>query len=602
MTNWKPSEKIIRHSNIQKMMTELTLMSYNDFWRWSVNNKHTFWKKTVERLGIVFDKGYSAIVDTSKGVENAEWLYGARLNIVDSCFQNSANATAVIVKDKLGVIQYISQKDLELRVNAVANALVENRLVVGDIIAIYMPMRLEAVVIYLAAIKAGMTVATIADSFSKAEVSVRLKITKPKLIFTQDGFKRADRIHKLYKNIHTKKAIKSIVFKNLDDEIFLENGDVLYSDFLSLNTSFTSVKVKASHLSTILFSSGTTGEPKAIPWDHATFIKSASDAYYHHDVHANNVLCWPTNLGWMMGPWLVFATLLNKSAMALYDGSPLEEGFGLFIQNTKVSMLGVVPSIVKSWKSSRVMEKFNWDSIRCFSSTGEVSNPEEMSYLMQLANNKPVIEYCGGTEIGGGYITSTMVQENIPSLFSTQTLGGEFVLLDEKGEKATKGEVFLMPPIMGLSTSLLNRNHHHVYYKEVPNYKHHVLRKHGDEFECLKNGYYRASGRIDDTMNLGGIKIGSVQIEAVINTLDFVEESAAIAIHPKKGGPSELIVYFVGLDTITKQEALKKVQNCVKTKLNPLFKVVDLVKIDNLPRTASKKLKRKELRELYQKL
>ena len=94
-------------------------------------------------------------------------------------------------------------------------------------------------------------------------------------------------------------------------------------------------------------------------------------------------------------------------------------------------------------------------------------NPEDMSYLMQLASNKPVIEYCGGTETGGGYITGSLLQNGKPGLFSTPALGSEFVILDENDEEVDKGEVFLVPPIMGLSTKLLNKNHHEHITKTV---------------------------------------------------------------------------------------------------------------------------------------
>ncbi len=88
-----------------------------------------------------------------------------------------------------------------------------------------------------------------------------------------------------------------------------------------------------------------------------------------------------------------------------------------------------------------------------------------------MGQNKPVIEYCGGTEIGGGYVTSTMVQPNIASTFSTQALGGEFVSLNEQNELSKKGEVFLIPPIMGLSNTLLNKDHHEVYFQDTPRLK-----------------------------------------------------------------------------------------------------------------------------------
>ena len=219
---------------------------------------------------------------------------------------------------------------------------------------------------------------------------------------------------------------------------------------------------------------------------------------------------------------------------------------------------------------------------------------------MQLANNKPVIEYCGGTEIGGGYVTSTVVQPNIASTFSTQALGGEFVLLNDSNEVSTKGELFLIPPIMGLSTSLINRNHFDVYYKDTPTYKGKLLRRHGDALEQLENGYYKAQGRVDDAMNLGGIKVSSVQIESVLNKLDFIKESAAIAVEPKGGGPSLLVVFYVeNVSELTDEEKLALVKESIGKQLNPLFKVSDLVKINVLPRTASNKVMRRRLRENY---
>ena len=596
---WIPSKEIIESSNIYKMMQQLGIANYQDFWNWSVTEKNSFWEKTVEKLGIVFEKKYNSIVNVSAGVEEAIWLYGAQFNIVDACFQNKENATVIISENKKGELEKTSQKELEILVNKTANGMVFLGLKPKDTIAIYMPMTIEAIVVYLAAIKAGFSVATIADSFSVEEISTRIEMTNPQLIFTQDGFLRGGKTHFLYEKCNHFKVSKIIVVQRLEEKITLQTNASFFDEFLSANEKFISVKGNSTDITTLLFSSGTTGKPKAIPWDQTTPIKSASDAYYHHNIQQNDVLCWPTNLGWMMGPWLVFASLINKASIALYEGSPLDKGFGKFVEEAKVTMLGVVPSIVKNWKETAQMESFNWNTIKCFSSTGEVSNPTDMAYLMQLGNHKPIIEYCGGTEIGGGYISSTLVQENIPSQFSSQTLGGEFVLLNENGKVFDEGEVFIIPPIMGLSTQLIQQNHYETYYKGTPKLENRTLRKHGDQFIKLENGYYKAQGRVDDAMNLGGIKVSAVQIESVINTLDFVKESAAIAVSPKEGGPSYLVVFYVSKEKKEEENSLKKIQNHVKTKLNPLFKVVDLVKIDTLPRTASNKVKRKELRLQY---
>jgi acetyl-CoA synthetase len=599
--DWNPTEEIIKNSNIFKMMQKFGFDNYPSFWKWSISHKETFWKKTLLNLNIHLNKNYTSILDSSKGIENAEWLKNAKLNIVDSCFQNEDDATSIIFQKEGEKIQNISQKELLTLTNKIANGLLKLGLKKGDKIAIYMPMTVEAVAIYLAGIKAGIPIVTIADSFTPNEIAIRLKITEPKIVFTQDVISRAGKKLPLFKKVVEANAPQAVILKVLEEKIETRENDIYWNDFLSKNKEFESVVQNPEDITTILFSSGTTGEPKAIPWTHTTPIKSASDGYYHHDIQANNVVCWPTNLGWMMGPWLVFATLINKATIALYYGAPMGDEFGEFVQNAKVTMLGVIPSFVKYWKSSKCMEKYDWNTIKCFSSTGEVSNPEEMKYLMHLANNKPVIEYCGGTEIGGGYVTSTIVQPNFTSKFSTQALGGEFVLLDENHQKSTKGEVFIIPPIMGLSTKLLNRNHFKVYYENTPTFEGKVLRRHGDQMEELPNGYYQAQGRVDDAMNLGGIKVSSTQIEAVINKLPFVKESAAIAASPKGGGPSFLVVYYVeNKSYFSNEERFNEAKNKIRKELNPLFKLVDLIKLDILPRTASNKVMRRKLRDLYE--
>ena len=597
---WKPTNKQIQQTNIYKNMQELGFTDYHKYWHWSVDNKVDFWKKTITNLQIPFKKSPISILDDSKGVINAHWLAGAEINIVDAIFNCAPNTIAIIYQKEGGDIKKISYQNLEILVNRIANSLQKEGLVKGDVIAIDMPMTLEAVAIYLAGIKAGMPVATIADSFTSNEIAVRLEITKPKLVFTQDVQLRAGKSYALYEKLTDAKASKTIVIQAGDNKIALRDTDIYWNDFLVSDSVFQSVSCQPNDTTTILFSSGTTGAPKAIPWTHTTPIKSASDGYYHQDIHENDVVAWPTNLGWMMGPWLVFASLINRATMALFYGAPMGKEFGQFIEKGEVNMLGLVPSIVRHWKNTQEMEEFDWSHIKCFSSTGEASNPAEYEYLMELANHKPIIEYCGGTEIGGGYLTSTLLQENIPSTFSTQALGGEFVLLDEKSQISKLGEVFIIPAIMGLSNRLLNKDHFEVYYKDTPKLNEKtILRRHGDRVEQLENGYYKMQGRTDDAMNLGGIKVSSLQIEAVVNSLDFVKESAAIAISPPQGGPDKLVVYYVEKEKEAPAVALNQIQKIVKNKINPLFKVSDVLCIDKLPRTASGKVMRKNLRKEY---
>lgn len=156
---------------------------------------------------------------------------------------------------------------------------------------------------------------------------------------------------------------------------------------------FTSVQVSAMDPCNILFSSGTTGEPKAIVWSHSTPIKSAIDGYYHTDIKIGDRIAWPTNIGWMMGPWLLFQ-LINGATIGLFNGIASTESFCEFIDEAEISMLGV--SLVKSWQETDATKNCDWSKIRKFSSTGEPSDPVTSLWLMsRVPGYAPVLEYCG---------------------------------------------------------------------------------------------------------------------------------------------------------------------------------------------------------------
>ena len=603
---WFPTDEDITEANITNIMAELHIKTYPEFHVWSITHRDTFWQMMIDRLGIKATETNAEPQKDATGIAT----HLAKLNIVESCFNASDDAIAITTqRENDEHVKTLTYHKLACLTNRIANGLVDIGMKPGDAVAVDMPMNAESVAIYLGIVKAGCIVVGIADSFAPTEIATRLRIGKVKAIFTQDYINRAGKHLPLYEKVIAANAPKAIVFSAQGSESVAQTrreDDMVWSDFLSDTETFTAVPCHPDAHTNILFSSGTTGEPKAIPWTHTTPIKAAADAYLHHDIHRGNVLAWHTSLGWMMGPWLIYASLINKATIALYDGVPTGRDFGVFVQNAKVNMLGVVPTLVRAWKNTDCMHGLDWHAIRAFSSTGECSNPEEMLFLMSLAGYKPVIEYCGGTEIGGGYITGTRVQSAAPSTFTTPALGVDFQLFDHNGKPTENGEVFIVPPSLGLSTSLLNADHNEVYFAGTPRPN---LRRHGDAIERFGNGFdtepwlvdtkYRVLGRVDDTMNLSGIKVSSAEIEEVLNVVDGIQETAAVAISPKDGGPSQLVIYAVLItpeSAPTKQELHATLQTALSKYLNPLFRIQDVVIVDALPRTASNKVMRRLLR------
>ena len=599
---WFPEDP--EQSNIGWLMRKAGKENYRDLHAWSVSHRQEFWATMVERLEIQFSKPFSSVLDESAGPEHPRWLVGAKLNVVDSCFQSPDDSLAVIYQAEEGPIERLTVAELRSMAGRVANGLAKLGLKANDRVAIDMPMTVESVAIYLGALAAGCPVVTVADSFASAEIAVRLGLGQAKCIFTQDYALRQGKRLPLYEKVQAADAPQTIVLpcrQAVDCQ--LRPGDLTWQDFLSDRTDFPAVTREPNDIATILFSSGTTGEPKAIPWDHTTALKAAIDAHLHQDIRPGDVLCWPTNMGWMMGPWLVYAALMNRATIALFTGAPGTRKFAEFVQDAGVTMLGLVPSLVSAWRRSGCIDGLDWSKIRVFSSTGECSNPRDMLFLMSRAGYKPVIEYCGGTEIGGAYITGTVVQHAAPATFSTPTLGIDLVILDDEGNPSDRGEVFLVPPSMGLSLKMLNRDHHEEYYARTPTGPQgQLLRRHGDQMQRLANGYLRAHGRADDCMNLGGIKVSSLQIEEVAAGVKGVRETAAVAVSPPDGGPSMLVVYAVpaGETELNPAELRTAMQQVICSHLNPLFKVHDVVIIDSLPRTASHKVMHRALRADYE--
>ena len=684
---WTPDEETVRRSNLQASMAAVGIDRYEDFHAWSVRDPSAFWTHTLERLGIVFTRPPDAILDLNGdvrdphggardpqsmprgGVRDPRWLPGAALNIVDSCFTTEPDRPAIITPGPNSpdgpagpdgpdapddqALRTTTYGELERLVNRVANGLRDRGLAPDQAIALYMPLNLECVVAYLAIIRAGSRVVSIADSFPPAEIRRRMAIAGASCAVTMERYVHAGKVLPHYATVVEAGASTVIVVssggdgrtgddtRSGGDASELRPGDIAWSDLLDAADTFESVTGDPYRTSNVLFSSGTTGEPKAIPWNHLTPIKSAMDGFYHQDIHADDVTTWPTNIGWMMGPWLIYATLVNGACMALYPGAANTPEYLRFIRRAGVTMQGVIPSLVRTWRRGGVAEVQHggatdgivWPSVRVFSSTGEPASRTDYLWLMSRAGYRaPVIEYLGGTEIGGGHLACTVLQPCSPAAFSTANLGVDFVILDETGAEVGKGdtgELFLVPPALGMSQRLLNGDHDEVYYEGCPAGPWgEILRRHGDHTQRLHHGYFRSQGRADDGMNLGGIMVSPLELERIIDGHPAVYESAAVAMQPEGEGAERLVVFIVpedgggavgsrdadfrttagsraadtraGLDSDPNPDpdSLKsELQALVSSGLNPLFRIYRVVVVDELPHTASGKLVRRTLRD-----
>ncbi len=602
---WRPDGQTLAHANLTWLADQVGAKDYRTLHQWSAAERSEFWRLSIERLGIEFATPPEHILDPASRADEPVWLPGARFNVVTSCFHAAADKPAIVAGGEGQATRTVTYAQLKTLADQVSHGLAAAGLARGDAVALYMPMNVECVAAYLGIVQAGMVVVSVPDSFAAEEVATRLRLGKARMLLTVDAYQRGGKsVAMRPKAVQAAESVGDVRVVTVADQADdLRGQDLLWHDLLQDNGPFAPIAGEPQDTTNILFSSGTTGEPKAIPWTQLTPLKAAVDGHWHQDIHADDVVAWPTNIGWMMGPWLIYATFLNQATMALFEGVPTGAEFVRFLRDAKVSMLGVVPAIVRAWRDTGSLGPGDLRDVRVFSSTGEASNARDYLYLMSLASYRaPIIEYCGGTEIGGGHLTGTVVQPASPATFTTPAMGLDFVLLADDGSPVTAGmgELFLVPPSIGFSQRLLNRDHHKEYYDGCPPGPHgEILRRHGDEVQALPGGFWAAQGRADDTMNLGGIKVGSIELERAMNEHADVFETAAVGIPPAGGGADRLVVFAVVHGTPDKDILRTGLQTLIKMHLNPLFRVHDLVYVPALPRTASNKVMRRQLRAEY---
>ncbi|GMN67874.1 hypothetical protein TIFTF001_036960 [Ficus carica] len=623
-----------KHTNLGRLMekhgSELLgplykdpITSYNLFHKFFVKHPEVYWSIILKELSISFQEAPKCILDrTDKSKRSGSWLPGSVLNIAECSLLSTTHPSkkddhpAIVWRDggsDDSDVNIMTLKELREQVMLVANAL-DLMFSKGDAIAIDMPMTVNAVIIYLAIILSGLVVVSIADSFAAKEIATRLRVSKAKAIFTQDFILRGGQKFPLYSRVVKAAPGRIIVLpatgRNVG--IQLREQDMTWEYFLSSVNNHSRSKYYSPFYQPVdsvintLFSSGTSGEPKAIPWTQLSPIRAAADGWSFLNVQVGDVFCWPTNLGWVMGPIVLFSCFLCGATLALYHGSPLGRGFGKFVQDAGVTILGTVPTLVKTWKSTECMKGLDWTKIKLFASTGEASNVDDDLWLSSQAYYRPVFECCGGTELASSYIQGNLLQPQAFGAFTTAALTTGLVIFDENGnpypdEQPCSGEVGLFPLYLGATDRLLNADHEKVYFKGMPMYEGMCLRRHGDILTRTVRGFLFVQGRADDTMNLGGIKTSSIEIERVCDGADdSILETAAVSVAPINGGPEQLVLYVVlksGYNSAEAEHLKMKFSKAIQRNLNPLFKVSFVKIVSEFPRTASNKLLRRVLRD-----
>ena len=615
---WRPSREYIERAHLTHFMHQYNLKGFEELMLRSTEDVAWFTDAILKYLDIQFYKPYSRVLDLTGGIQFAKWCIGGRMNIVHNCVDKvqslaSGDKLAVVWEGEEGKVKTLTCKKLYQEVNRCANALRSLGIGKGDAVGLFMPLTPEIVIAMLAVIKIGGVILPLFSGYGAGAVLTRLADAEAKALFTADGaFHRGKAVEmksiadEAVAQIPTLKHM--IVLKRTGQEIRMQkNRDHWWHELIPRQSDRSETEVvSAEDPLMVIYTSGTTGKPKGAVHTHCGFpVKAAQDMAFGTDVHAGDMMFWMTDMGWMMGPWLVFGTLLLGATMFLYDGAPdypSPDRIWSMVEKYKINQLGLSPTFIRSIipYGAEMATKHDLSSLRCFASTGEPWNPDPWLWLFhQVGENKrPIINYSGGTEISGGILMGNPLLPLKPCAFSAPCPGMAADVVDESGRpiRNAVGELVIKAPWIGMTRGFWKDHQRYLetYWSRWPG-----IWVHGDFAAVDNDGLWYILGRSDDTLKIAGKRLGPAEVESILVHHNDVVESAAIGVPDQVKGMA-LVVFCVLKKKIEPSEFLRNElkQMIIGEMGKPLAPKVVLF-VSDLPKTRNAKVMRRMIRSAY---
>lgn len=614
---WFPSDDYIKKTRLYQLMSQSGFTSYDDYYKYSISDISSFWDSAIKSLNIEWYQPYDQVLDLSNGIMYPEWFVNGKLNVVHNALdkwalnESTKNENALIWESDDGEIVSYTFFELYEEVNRVANGLVALGLKEKDIVTIYMPMIPETVIAMLAISKIGAIFSPAFSGYKSDAVATRINAAKAKYLITADGFKRRGKTINL-KTEADKAALSSpsiekvIMVKRTNEEVHWTDRDVLWDDLRSNKSTFETRKTNGNNPYMIIYTSGTTGKPKGALHSHHGFpLKSAFDAGICMDVCQGDTLFWYTDMGWMMGPFMVYGGLINGATILMFEGTPdypTPSRIWEIVERHQVTHLGISPTLIRSLMN--LDEKYatsnDLSTLKMIGSTGEPWNEDPWMWLFEKVCRRkiPIFNYSGGTEISGGIFGNVLVKPIAPVSFNAALPGMDVEVYNENGHPIRNevGELVLRQPWVGMTNGFYNENdrYEETYWSRFEN-----TWVHGDWVILDDEGFYTITGRSDDTLNVAGKRIGPAELESVFVEHEAVIEAGVIGIPDEIKG-EQPIAFVVIKDGYKDLELLK--EEIIQHAIDRLGKAIaprTVHIVEDLPKTRNAKVMRRAIKAAY---
>jgi acetyl-CoA synthetase len=614
---WKPNQNYIENANITRFMRKHSIKDYDDLIKKSTDDIAWFWDAVMKDLNIEFYKPYTKVYDDSKGIQWTKWFVNGKINIVHNILDRHAKSDkkdniAIIWENEQGDTRKVTYEKLYKEVNKFANALKSIGVKKGDRIGIYMPMIPEIVIGFIAVMKIGAISIPIFSGFGGHALGSRLDIAGAKVLLTADGSVRRGKTYNI-KN-EADKAISDapslehvVVYKRLGNDITWNKKDIWWHEITKNQSDKCETQIMNSEDNAmIIFSSGTTGKPKGTVHTHGgALAQIAKELGYAFDVKEDSVFFWLTDIGWMMGPWMIIGVQTFAGAFVIYEGAPnypQPDRLWRLIEKQKITHLGISPTAVRLLMTygDEWPKKHDLSSLKFLGSTGEPWDSDSWNWFFEKIGKKklPIINISGGTEIVGCFLSPLPITELKPCTLRGPGLGMDIDVFDDEGKpiRGVMGHLVAKKPAPSMTRGFWNEPKRYIetYWSRWPN-----VWYHGDWAKIDEDGFWSLHGRSDDTIKIAGRRTGPAEIEAALIEHPAVSEAATIGVPDEIKG--EDIVSFVVLKPgfNASEELREELKVQVVKVMGKTLKPRDIKFVADLPKTRSAKIIRRIIKATF---
>lgn len=617
---WRPDPATIAGANLTRFMAALGVESFEALNERANRDPAWFHDALIRFLDYRFERPYEQVLDLREGRPFARWCVGGVTNVVSNCIDRRRGTPrydepALVWEGEDGTVTNWSLADLDRETSRLAWGLRRLGLGRGDVIGMVLPNLPHAAAAMLAVAKIGAIVLPMFSGFGADAIAQRLVDGHASAVITVDGSLRRG------KTVGAKVVVDEalahcpgvrhvIVLGQLAcehawtpgrDHWWHELAAGAPADFATVTTE----PMPADDPFLLMFTSGTSGKPKGVVHSHCGFpVKTALDLSICMDLKPEDRFLWMSDMGWLVGPILVFGGLLVGSTVILAEGAPnfpQSDRLWRLVERHRVSYLGLAPTIARLSMSLDDAELAQRDlsSLRVMISTGEPWTPDAWQWTFERVGRRrvPLLNYSGGTEIGG-ILTGTVIHPLKPCAFAGPVPGTGADVVDAAGASlaaGVTGELVMRTPSIGLTRGLWHDRERYLqsYWSRLPD-----LWVHGDFASRDSDGMWYVHGRSDDTLKIAGKRTGPSEIEALLMATGLLLDAVAVGTpDPVKG--TAVVCVCVPRPGVDPDAAVKALSAAVVAGLGGAFRPAEIALVADLPRTRNMKVMRRVIRATW---